>query len=351
MEPLSWYNPLQEEINRTLENKIQLLRVNHQNLQAAAADRQLRRWLKIALGETQYPANTLQLTIKFLPSQLLFLVGEANGATRGSLLKSAAAAHYLVRASAYFDTLQDADKKNELIRKAGIAGTLGISLMLLEIGQEILTRELIEKGGNACLDMASRLPLAITTAFRGQLLDFQEDNMTIESYLHKSALKSGTVFSLLAELGAVLGEALPMIAQNYRTFGSAYGMAFHLLDDLNDFYLALYAPESSRDLKYRYMSLPYLYAYSELTGNNLKKFEELWKKKGKVNRLSKLLLKTSAYLQTLAQATRYLAECETILKSLDPSLQKDEHIQLLEPLRKLIRHSYTRQFLAAQKRP
>ena len=89
--------------------------------------------------------------------------------------------------------------------------------------------------------------LAVASGYRGmvggQMMDLESENkeMSVEEIIRLQRLKTGELFAVSCEAGAILGKAPRMLRQNLRAYAHDMGLAFQITDDLLD-------AEGSRDV-------------------------------------------------------------------------------------------------------
>ncbi len=95
-----------------------------------------------------------------------------------------------------------------------------------------------------------------------QLRALGELDTTLDAYVEIAAKKTASLFSASAECGAIAGGGSPFAVKALRDFGTAYGIAFQMRDDLLD----LTADEASlgkpvgNDLREKKMTVPLVLA-------------------------------------------------------------------------------------------
>ncbi len=95
-----------------------------------------------------------------------------------------------------------------------------------------------------------------------QLRALGELDTTLDAYVEIAAKKTASLFSASAECGAIAGGGSPFAVKALRDFGTAYGIAFQMRDDLLD----LTADEASlgkpvgNDLREKKMTVPLILA-------------------------------------------------------------------------------------------
>lgn len=70
----------------------------------------------------------------------------------------------------------------------------------------------------------------------GQMMDIdaEHETLTIDEIIHLQRMKTGALFMLSCEAGAILGKAAPNLRTALRGYANAIGLAFQITDDLLD---------------------------------------------------------------------------------------------------------------------
>jgi len=68
-----------------------------------------------------------------------------------------------------------------------------------------------------------------------QLMNMHDPDVAVEQYLQVIRFKTAKLFEASARLGAVLGNAAPVLEERCADFGRSLGTAFQLVDDLLDY--------------------------------------------------------------------------------------------------------------------
>lgn len=95
-----------------------------------------------------------------------------------------------------------------------------------------------------------------------QLRALADLDTTVDDYVEIAAKKTASLFAASAECGALAGRGSPFVVKALRDFGTAYGVAFQMRDDLLD----LTADEATlgkpvgNDLRERKMTIPLVLA-------------------------------------------------------------------------------------------
>ncbi len=302
----------------------------------------------LELDELTQEEESVKEPKPLLPGLIIYTCG-AVGGTPERAVPAAAAVEFLLRASCLLDDIQDQDRPDALAAKLGVTEALNTALIMIQVGQANLVSALTTAGlpADLSLELFSELSHTIINAAKGQLLDLTEVNCSLhrqlnspDYFLKKAALKTAETVGFLTYLGAVIGAgAKTEYTGLYRAFGLYFGMVLHLVNDLKDFVLGL--ENAGRDLKNRHLTLPVVYCYQELTSIEDKAtLLKLWSSPGSSEanhqKLLDLLKSKFAVPQVLGQATMYMAQAESVLKQLDPGLEKIEHRLMLASLENLL---------------
>ncbi|MEQ1790584.1 MAG: polyprenyl synthetase family protein, partial [Rickettsiales bacterium] len=70
----------------------------------------------------------------------------------------------------------------------------------------------------------------------GQMMDLDAEHSTlsIDEIIHLQRMKTGAMFAVSCEAGAILGKAAPRLRMALRGYANAIGLAFQITDDLLD---------------------------------------------------------------------------------------------------------------------
>lgn len=149
---------------------------------------------------------------------------------------------------------------------------------------------------------------AVVRVCEGQALDKEfetRSDITLDAYFDMIDKKTGELFSISCEMGALVANALPMQVTTLRTFGSILGRTFQLQDDLLDItvdesilgkpfasdvishkktFLVLYALENGSESDRQRLSQ--LYAKDKLDLNDVKEVQRIFYESGAIAHLS-----------------------------------------------------------------
>lgn len=70
----------------------------------------------------------------------------------------------------------------------------------------------------------------------GQMMDLdsEHEKLTVDEIIHLQRMKTGALFMVSCEAGAILGKAAPKLRMALRGYANAIGLAFQITDDLLD---------------------------------------------------------------------------------------------------------------------
>jgi geranylgeranyl pyrophosphate synthase len=208
------------------------------------------------------------------------------------------------------DDLQDQDRQHSMAYHLGNARTWNYAFVVQAIAFRIIEKAPYpETIGRILRNYLQEGFLRVGAGQDRDLvltpLDFQEARMTAE-------LKTGTAFATAALMGAACGEGSAHAQNALKEFGYGFGMAVHILNDLN----GIWGQDRDSDLMRGKVTLPILYG-AHFSHKEAPKIKE-WIQKGEISDHAEEILAilekidTKKYLVHLA-----LKERETALKHLE----------------------------------
>ncbi len=166
------------------------------------------------------------------------------GVSRDSSLMTAAAIEFIHTYSLIHDDLPAMDD-DDLRRgqpachiKFGEAAAILAGDALLTFAFQVLSDARVHPDPSVRCELISTL--AVASGYRGmvggQMMDLESENkeMTVEEIIRLQRLKTGELFAVSCEAGAILGKAPRMLRQNLRAYAHDMGLAFQITDDLLD---------------------------------------------------------------------------------------------------------------------
>ncbi len=212
---------------------------------AALLERTEDRLVALAAGHGATLAHHATATIsaggKRLRPLLVFLAaGEtADGAAEARLVRAAVAVELIHSASLVHDDVLDAAA---LRRGAPTVVAAAGRTIAIATGDLLFSRAFAElAAGGGQLDDVRALSAAASALAAGELVqraDAWDAGISLERYVHRCELKTGSLFEAACRLGALASAPAPDTAgdaaEALALFGRRIGLAFQLLDDILD---------------------------------------------------------------------------------------------------------------------
>jgi octaprenyl-diphosphate synthase len=131
------------------------------------------------------------------------------------------------------------------------------------LGDCLFARALHLTATHTNTDVCCRVSAAANTVCAGEILQNQRSfdlSLSREQYLDMISMKTGALFALSSELGALLNETAPSVVEQMRDFGSHLGIAYQIYDDCVDIFGQERASGKSlgTDMKKGKLTLPLL---------------------------------------------------------------------------------------------
>jgi geranylgeranyl pyrophosphate synthase len=182
---------------------------------------------------TTHAGGTLASGGKRLRPLLVLLCG-GRGEPGESLLAAATAVELLHMATlVHDDVLDQASLRRGTPTVFAIAGREAATAT----GDFLFSRAFAELAATGSTSAVQALSTASSALARGELMqraDAWADDVTVERYLDRCALKTGSLFEASCRLGADLGGRGAEAAGALAGFGHRIGLAFQILDDVLD---------------------------------------------------------------------------------------------------------------------
>jgi farnesyl diphosphate synthase len=109
---------------------------------------------------------------------------------------------------------------------------------LLTLAFEILADETTHPSPNVRCELikAAAQAAGVKGMVGGQMMDLdaEHETLTIDEIIHLQRMKTGQLFMVACEAGAILGKAAPQLRTALRGYANAIGLAFQITDDLLD---------------------------------------------------------------------------------------------------------------------
>ena len=123
-------------------------------------------------------------------------------------------------------------------KKFGEAAAILAGDGLLTYAFEVLADESTHMSAQVRCDLIKEIAKAAGTSgmVGGQMMDIDAEHskLTVDEIIHLQRMKTGALFVVSAESGAILGKAPPKLRMAVRGYANAIGLAFQITDDLLD---------------------------------------------------------------------------------------------------------------------
>jgi len=169
---------------------------------------------------------------------------EIFGVSRSSALRAAVAVEFVHAYSLVHDDLPCMDNDDmrrgqpSCHKKFDEATALLAGDALLALAFEIISDPQTHSSNATRCELVRHLAKAAggRGMIGGQMIDMQSEKMDLDinQVIHLQRLKTGALFSVSCELGALLGNAAQNLRQNLRAYANDLGLAFQMTDDIID---------------------------------------------------------------------------------------------------------------------
>ncbi len=278
---------------------------------------------------------------KQLRPVLLLLCAEAVGGTRDNALDAAAAIEVVHNFTLVHDDIMDHDElrrgRQTVYRRwdENVAILAGDALLVL--GYQLLSQtdpRLLP----VLLKIFSKSILEIC---EGQALDKEfegRENISLADYFQMIEKKTGRLFELACEAGAILGNGTPQQILACKQFGAQLGRAFQLQDDLLDVTgdEKTIGKDVGSDLKEEKNTFLMIHARSHATPQQREQLQELCARHLQEQETLQEIISTFSEIGTLTAAQREIdasmADARKQLQALPASAAKSNLEQLIQKI-------------------
>jgi len=297
----------------------------------ADVDRQL---AKIDLPEMpgrlyQPMQYSLNARAKRLRPILTLLVGEGLGASRQALMPAALAIEMLHTFTLVHDDIMDNDTVRRGQQTVQVKWDVNTAILAGDGLMALAFRTLMQTKTNRIERIGTIFSQAMLDICEGQSYDMEFEKISVISttdYMDMILRKTGRLLGLSCQLGALVAEVSPKIADNLNLFGQELGQAFQVQDDL----LELIANQETMgkslgsDLAAGKKTYPVVKALSDLTETQRTEFLGFLKTNANNRRLIvQELQKRGCIQQTEAVIARLFTNAVQRLRLLPEQLQTD----------------------------
>ncbi len=275
------------------------------------------------LGVTDYVQYVLGGTGKRLRPSLALLAGGATGrVTSGHITLGVIVELIHIATLVHDDVLDEAQLRHQLPTANSRWGN-EISVLL---GDCLFAHALRLAAGYPTTEVCRRVSEATNTVCSGEILQNQRQfdlDLGLQQYLDIINMKTGALFAISCELGALLNGASPAVVKSLREFGANLGIAYQIYDDCVDIFGQERKAGKSlgTDVKKGKLTLPYLLLLQHLGADERDKLGAMifCDEPSARRQLLGLVLGNGVMEESLASVERYIARAETSLAMLSPN--------------------------------
>ena len=169
------------------------------------------------------------------PSLALLAGGATGGVTETHVAIGAVVELIHLATLVHDDVLDEADLRHG---QPAAHSRWGNTVSVL-LGDCLFARALHLTATRTNTDICCRVSAAANTVCAGEILQNQRSfdlNLSRDQYFDIINMKTGTLFALSCELGAILNGAKPSVVETLRDFGSSLGIAYQIYDDCVDIF-------------------------------------------------------------------------------------------------------------------
>jgi octaprenyl-diphosphate synthase len=172
-------------------------------------------------------------------------------------------------------------------------------------------------------EVCRRVSEATNTVCSGEIVQTQRRfdlNLTLDQYLDIINMKTGALFAVSCELGAVLNGAAASVVKSMHEFGANLGIAYQIYDDCVDIFgqERLAGKSLGTDMKKGKLTLPFLLLLQHVGSENRQELGAmiLRNDQQEQQRLLRLALGNGVVGESLAAIDKYIGRAQTSLSAL-----------------------------------
>lgn len=263
-------------------------------------------------------------TGKRLRPSLALLSGGATGSVTDEHVTLAVIVELIhVATLVHDDVLDDADLRHRLPTSNSRWGN-EISVLL---GDCLFAHALRLAASYPTTEVCRRISEASNTVCSGEIVQTQRRfdlDLTLDQYLDIVNMKTGALFAVSCELGAVLNGAKTAVVKSMREFGTNLGIAYQIYDDCVDIFGQERQAGKSlgTDMKKGKLTLPFLLLLQHVDSENRQKLGAmiLRNEQQERQRLLRLILGNGVVGESLTAIDRYIARARANLSALPASV-------------------------------
>jgi octaprenyl-diphosphate synthase len=281
-------------------------------------------------------------TGKRLRPSLALLVGGATGRITEEHISLAVIVELVhVATLVHDDVLDEAMMRHRLPTSNSRWGN-EISVLL---GDCLFAHALRLAAGYSTTEVCRKISEATNTVCSGEILQTQRRfslDLTLDQYLNIINMKTGALFAVSCELGAILNDASPLVVKSMHEFGANLGIAYQIYDDCVDMFGQERQAGKSlgTDMKKGKLTLPFLLL---LQHTHSSKREELGAMIFRNNQqeqqhLLRLVLGNGVVGESLAAIDSYISRAQASLVALPATVYSKKLSELTSYLSEQSRH-------------
>jgi octaprenyl-diphosphate synthase len=273
---------------------------------------------------------------KRLRPSLALLAGGATGGIREEHITLAVIVELIhIATLVHDDVLDDADLRHR-IQTANHRWGNEISILL---GDCLFAHALRLAAGYPTTDVCRKVSEATNTVCSGEIVQTQRRfdlDLTLDQYLNIISMKTGALFAVSCELGAVLNAAPPPVVKSMYEYGANLGIAYQIYDDCLDIFGQERQAGKSlgTDMKKGKLTLPFLLLLQHVGPDSRRELGEmiLRNDEQEQQRLLRLALGNGVVDESLAAIDKYIERARTNLSVLPANIYSSALRSLTEYL-------------------
>jgi octaprenyl-diphosphate synthase len=257
------------------------------------------------------------------PSLALLAGGATGGVTEKHITLAVIVELIHVATLVHDDVLDEAELRHRLPTSNSRWGN-EISVLL---GDCLFAHALRLAASYPTTEVCRRVSEATNTVCSGEIVQTQRRfdlNLTLDQYLDIINMKTGALFAVSCELGAVLNGAPPAVVKSMYEFGTNLGIAYQIYDDCVDIFgQERHAGKSlGTDMKKGKLTLPFLLLLQHVGSNSREELGAMILRNGQHEQqhLLRLVLGNGVVSESLAAIDKYITCAQENLSSLPSNI-------------------------------
>ena len=257
------------------------------------------------------------------PSLALLAGGATGGITEGHITLAVIVELIHVATLVHDDVLDEADLRHRLPTSNSRWGN-EISVLL---GDCLFAHALRLAASYPTTEVCRRISEATNTVCSGEIVQTQRRfdlDLTLDQYLDIISMKTGSLFSVSCELGAVLNGAPAAVVKSMGEFGTDLGIAYQIYDDCVDIFGQERQAGKSlgTDMKKGKLTLPFLLLLQHVGSDSREELGAMMLRNDQQEqqRLLRLVLGNGVVGESLAAIDKYVARARTGLSALPSNI-------------------------------